>query len=67
LSTYGKPLIAIPLAAVSKVQRTSFDTKEDFSILVDQTPDKLDPKTTALHNNLIEIMLKDDFLPIYTH
>jgi hypothetical protein len=29
LSTYGKPLLAIPLAAVKGIKRTSFDTKDD--------------------------------------
>ena len=29
LSTYGKPIIAIPLSAVTAVQRTTFDTKDD--------------------------------------
>ena len=61
LSTYGKPLIAIPLNAVTSVQRTSFDTKDD------QRVENVDEKSKQLHKNLIEVQLKDDFLPIYLH
>eukprot|EP00347_Sterkiella_histriomuscorum_P017562 403348860 len=61
ISTYGRPLAAIPLAAVSSIQRTSFDTKDD------QRLENVDQKTQDLNNNLIEVQLKDDFLPIYLH
>ncbi|CDW72924.1 UNKNOWN [Stylonychia lemnae] len=61
ISTYGKPMIAIPLNAVSKVQRTSFDTKEDARL------DRVEQKTRDLNKNLFELILKDEFLPIYTH
>jgi hypothetical protein len=29
LSTYGRPIIAIPISAVKKVERTKFDLRDD--------------------------------------
>ena len=60
-STYGKPIIAIPLAAVSKVERIKFDLNDDERIK------RADDQTKLLSKNLFEIQLKDEFLPIYTH
>lgn len=61
LSTYGKPIIAIPLNAVSKVERTSFDLNSDDRM------HGINKQNALLNKNLLEIILKDEFLPIYTH
>jgi hypothetical protein len=61
LSTYGRPLIAIPLAAVKRVERVKFDMRDDIRFE--------NPSDYHLHltKNLLEFELKDEFLPIYTH
>jgi hypothetical protein len=61
LSTYGKPIIAIPLSAVEKVERIKFDYNDDTRM------EGADERTSRLNKNLFELMLKDEFLPIYTH
>ena len=61
LSTYGKPIVAIPLNAVSKVERVMFNMADD------QRMDSVDLKTKTLNSNLFELHLKDEFLPIYTN
>lgn len=64
MSTYGRPIIAIPLTAVSKVERIKFDIiRED--IRFENLP-PTDPSVT-LTKHMFEFLLKDEFLPIYTH
>ena len=64
LSTYGRPLVAIPLAAVAKVERIKFDIlRED--IRFEGLPN--DDQMVNLTNYMFEFLLKDEFLPIYTH
>jgi len=61
LSTYGKPIIAIPWNAVETIQRTMFDANDDTRI------DSATPSQRQLFKSMLEFTLKDDFLPIYTH
>lgn len=61
LSTYGKPILAIPLLAVKKIQRLKFDQSDD------QRMENLDEKTKVLNSHMFEFDLKDEFLPIYLH
>ncbi len=61
LSTYGKPIIAIPLSAVDKAQRIKFDFNDD------QRMEHAEDKTLRLNRSLFEFQIKDEFLPIYTH
>ena len=64
LSTYGRPIVAIPLAAVKKVERIKFDIlRED--IRFEGVPD--DHIAVTLTKNMFEFLIKDEFLPIYTH
>jgi hypothetical protein len=64
LSTYGKPIIAIPLAAVRKVERIKFDLLRD-DIRFEGVPE--DDISITLTKNMFEFLIKDEFLPIYTH
>jgi hypothetical protein len=61
VSTYGKPLLALPLNAVVKIERIKFDVADDSRM------NKVDPSTNQLNRNMFEILLKDDFLPVFTH
>ena len=61
LSTYGKPIIAIPLSAVEKAERIKFDFNDD------QRMEQAENKTLRLNKSLFEFQIKDEFLPIYTH
>lgn len=64
LSTYGKPIIAIPLAAVRKVERIKFDLLRD-DIRFEGVPES--DISITLTKNMFEFLIKDEFLPIYTH
>lgn len=61
LATYGKPIIAVPLTAVSKIERIKFDLRDDNRM------DGIDQTTAHFNNNMFELFLKDEFLPIYSH
>ena len=61
LSTYGKPLIAIPFNAIETIERTMMDHSFDTRM------EKANSSTLQLNKNMFEFCLKDDFLPIYTH
>ena len=61
LSTYGRPIVAIPLAAVKRAERLKFDTRDDTRF------ENTYEKNIALTKNIFEFQLKDEFLPIYTH
>lgn len=63
LITYGKPIIAVPLAAISKVERIKFDLRDDGRM----DEGIIDKKTTHLNTNMFELFLQDEFLPIYSH
>jgi len=54
-----KPIMAIPLAAVRKIHRVKFDSKDD-----ERLQDKLNKETGE---NMFEFFVKDEFLPIFTH
>jgi len=57
-------LLAIPLSAVKKIERTKFDVmREDVRF---EAFDKND-LPVRLTDNMFEFMVKDEFLPIYTH
>jgi hypothetical protein len=64
LSTYGKPIIAIPLAAVRKAERIKFDLLRD-DIRFENVP--AEDISITLTKNMFEFLIKDEFLPIYTH
>lgn len=55
-----KPLMAIPLAAVRKIHRVKFDSKDDERLHQDKNV-----KETS--ENMFEFFIKDEFLPILTH
>ena len=61
LSLYGKPVIAVPFNAIEKIERIKFDFNDDTRM------ENVDPITMSLNKNMFEFILKDDFLPIYTH
>jgi hypothetical protein len=61
VSTYGKPFLALPLSAVAKIERIKFDVADDSRM------EKADLTTKVLNKNMFEILLKDEFLPIFTH
>ena len=61
LMTYGKPIIAVPLAAISKIERIMFDLRDDGRM------ECIDQATTHLNKNMFELFLQDEFLPIYSH
>ena len=61
LSTYGKPLIAIPLNAVKRVDRIKFDMSDEVRM------ENASEQTLTLNKHMLEFLLKDEFLPIYTH
>ena len=64
LSTYGRPIITIPLAAVKKIERIKFDVMRDDLRFENLGPDD---HNIVLSKNMFEIMVSDEFLPIYTH
>jgi len=49
LSTHVKPLIAVPISAVVKVERVKFDTNDDVRF------DKNDGRLQSLKKNMFEI------------
>lgn len=51
--------MAIPLAAVRKIHRVKFDSKDD-----ERLQDKLNKESGE---NMFEFFIKDEFLPIFTH
>jgi hypothetical protein len=61
MSTYGKPILAIPLAAVNRVDRIKFDIRDDLRF------EHASDSTIDLTKNTFEFLIKDEFLPIYTH
>lgn len=65
-STYGKPIIAIPLSAVKRVERTKFDATHDIRF-ENQQQNLNQSEVQQLLNNMFEFIIKDEFLPIYTH
>ena len=64
MSIYGKPLVAIPLAAVNKVERTKYDVMREDIRFENFVEDDL---AVTLTKHMFEFLLKDEFLPIYTH
>jgi hypothetical protein len=65
LSTYGKPMIAIPLTAVRRVDRIKFDMSDDARL--QDGAGGVDQRTSLLNKHMFEFLLKDEFLPIYAH
>jgi hypothetical protein len=59
VSAHGKPLIAIPLAAVQKIEKIRFDAHDDERLK--------EESAVPSAANMIEFFIKDNFLPIYTH
>ena len=63
LTTYGKPIIAIPLIAIRSIERLMINLGEDERI----REQGLNIKAHILAKNMFEFQLKDEFLPIYTN
>lgn len=53
--------MAIPIAAVKRVDRIRFDIRDDLRF------DNTNDQTIELSKNLFELLINDDFLPIYTN
>ena len=60
-STYGKPILAIPLGAVNRVDRIKFDIRDDLRF------EHANEQNLELTKYMFEFLIKDDFLPIYTN
>ena len=63
LTTYGKPIIAIPLIAIRSIERLMINLGDDYRI----HEQGLNIKAHILVKNMFEFQLKDEFLPIYTN
>lgn len=63
LSTYGKPLIAIPLVAISSIERLMLNLNDDQRL----QEEGVNAKVHILTKNIFEFNLRDEFLPIYTN
>ena len=63
LTTYGKPIIAVPLIAIRSIERLMLNFSDDERL----KEEGLNHKAHHLTKNMFEFQLKDEFLPIYTN
>lgn len=71
-SEHSRPMIALPLSAIRGISRIKFDSDdqrilESHRIAVDNVDQKNSTLSRDLSKNLIELHIRDEFLPVYMH
>ena len=65
-------MIALPLSAIRGISRIKFDSDdqrvlESHRIAVDNVDQKNNSLSRVLSKNMLELHIRDEFLPIYMH